>query len=146
MGGSDREALLARLNAGNRGTLMDTLGIVYCDVGDDFLEAAMPVTSSVHQPMGILHGGATAALAETVGSAASALRLDLSRQAPVGLSLSISHLRSLSAGRVIARADATHIGRSTHVWEIRVRDDRGRRIAAATLTMMIIDRANQTAA
>ncbi len=136
----DKSRVLERLNAGCADTLMATLGIRYVDVGDDFLVATLPVGPAVHQPAGILHGGATAALAESVGSAASALRLDLERQAPVGLELSINHLRSVREGLISARAELVHGGRSTHLWDIRISDEQGRRIAWARLSMMILDR------
>jgi len=113
-------------------------------VGEDFLVATMPVGPAVHQPAGILHGGATAALAESVGSAASALRLDLSRQMPVGMELSINHLRSMRSGLVSARADLVHGGRSTHLWDIRIQDEQARQVAWARLSTMILDREKQT--
>lgn len=137
---SDKPALLNRLNAGSAQTLMDTLDIRYTDVGEYWLEASMPVGPRVHQPMGILHGGASAALAESVGSAASALLLDLQTHYPVGLELSIHHIRSVSAGTLIARAEIVHSGRSTHLWDITLRDEAGHKIAWAQLSMMILSR------
>lgn len=136
----DKTRVLERLNAGCANTLMATLGIRYVDVGEDFLVATLPVGPAVHQPAGILHGGATAALAESVGSAASALRLDLDRQMPVGLELSIHHLKSVREGLVSARAGLVHGGRSTHLWDIRIRDEQSRQVAWARLSMMILDR------
>lgn len=132
--------VLGRLNADCAGTLMETLGIRYVDVGPDFLVATLPVGPSVHQPAGILHGGASAALAESVGSAASALRLDLERQVPVGLELSINHLKSVRSGLLSARAELVHAGRSTHLWDIRIRDQHDRAVAWARLSLMILDR------
>jgi len=134
------ERILARLNATNADTLMSHLEIEYTAVGERFLEASMPVTARHHQPMGILHGGASAALAESVGSAASALQLDLDRQFAVGLALDINHLKSLREGRVTARAEAIHLGRSTHLWDIRLRDEKDRTIAVSRLSMMVLDR------
>lgn len=136
----DKAGVLERLNAGCANTLMATLGIRYIDVGEDFLVATLPVGPAVHQPAGILHGGATAALAESVGSAASALRLDLERQMPVGLELSINHLKSVREGLISARAELVHGGRSTHLWDIRIADEHGRQVAWARLSMMILDR------
>lgn len=132
--------ILDWLNTSNSNTLMERLDIEYTAVGERFLEATMPVTSAVHQPMGILHGGATAALAESVGSAASALQIDHQRQFAVGMALDINHLRSVKEGVVIARADAVHLGRSTHLWDIRVRDEQDRTIAVSRLSMMVLDR------
>jgi 1,4-dihydroxy-2-naphthoyl-CoA hydrolase len=138
--GDKAARVLERLNASNPDTLMAHLEMVYSAVGDDYLEAEMPVTPRVHQPMGILHGGATAALAESVGSAASAMRLDLSRQVAVGMELNINHVSSARSGKIIARAEAVHLGRSTHLWDIRVRDHDDRLIAVARLRMMVLDR------
>lgn len=134
------KGLLERINRFNPGTLMETLGICYCDVGRDFLEASMPVGPAVHQPMGLLHGGATAVLAESVGSAASALHLEPSTHYAVGLELSVNHLKSAREGTAIARAEPLHLGRSTHLWDIGVRDGNDRRIAVARLTMMVLPR------
>ena len=135
-----REALLAKLNQSSANTLMQTLGIEYTDVGEGFLEATLPVGPAVHQPMGILHGGATAALAESVGSAASALLLNLETHYPVGLELSINHIRSMREGKVRARADLVHQGRSTHLWNISIRDEEGRMVAWSRLSMMVLAR------
>lgn len=139
-----RQQILERLNATNVGNLMEHLGIVYSDVDDDYLEATMSVEPCVHQPMGILHGGATAALAESVASAASALRIDLGKQFAVGMELSINHLKSVRSGRIMARAEPVHLGRSTHLWDIRIRDENGRQIAVARLSMMILSRDRAT--
>ena len=136
----DKQALLKRLNQSSRNTLMETLDIVYVDAGDDFLEAAMPVTPKVHQPMGLLHGGATAALAESVGSAASVLRINLQRQTVVGMELSINHLKSATSGQIRARATLIHGGRRTHLWEIRITDQNNRLVAVSRLTMMVLER------
>lgn len=134
-GGS--EQALEQLNRIVPGTLMETLGIRYTDCGDDFLVATMPVDARHHQPYGILHGGATAALAESVGSAASGLRLQGSGFFAVGLELAINHLRPVREGTLTARAEAAHLGQSTHLWQIDIRDDQDRRVALAKLTMMV---------
>jgi len=136
----DYEAAVALLNAHRDQTLMATLDIVYTRAGPDFLEATMPVGPKCHQPMGILHGGASAALAESVASAASALKLHGAGRQAVGLELAINHLGAIRAGTLHARAEAIHIGRSTHLWQIDIRDESGRRIALAKLTMMVLDR------
>ena len=138
----DKQQILKRLNASCADTLMATLDIRYVDVGENYLVATMPVGPKVHQPAGILHGGATAALAESVGSAASALSLNLEKQVPVGLELSINHLKSVREGLISARAERVHGGRSTHLWDIRIHDEQSRPIAWARLSMMILDRAS----
>jgi len=134
-----------RLDQFNRmipGTLMETLGIRYTDFGDRFLEATMPVDGRHLQPMKILHGGATAALAESVASAASAAWLHETKETarmPVGLDLSINHVRAVRQGIVTAHAEAVHLGRSTHLWQIRITDDQDRLIALARLTVMVLE-------
>ncbi len=135
-----RESLLERLNDSSRGTLMEALEIRYSDVGDEYLEATMPVNARVHQPMGLLHGGATAALAESVGSAASALRVDIQTQSVVGTALAVNHLRGMREGMVTARAEPVHLGRTTQLWSIRVVDESGRLVADARLNMMVLDK------
>ena len=118
----DKERALAVVNGLLPGTLMETLDIRYTDAGEGFLEAVMPVDSRHHQPMGILHGGATATLAESVASAASGLALSGTGRRPVGLDLAVNHVRSVSSGQIRARAEAAHLGRSTHLWQIRIVD------------------------
>ncbi|MGK7296304.1 MAG: PaaI family thioesterase [Candidatus Wenzhouxiangella sp. M2_3B_020] len=140
----DKQRTLDALNRLVPGTLMETLGIRYTDAGETFLEATMPVEPRHHQPMGILHGGATAALAESVGSAASGYRLSGSGRHAVGLELSINHVRGLREGEVTARADALHLGRSTHLWQITVTGGDGRLIAHAKLTMMVMSDAGKS--
>lgn len=135
----DRKERMDRFNRMIPGTLMETLGISYTDAGEGFLEATMPVDARHLQPMRILHGGATAALAESVASAASAAELQDTGRYPVGLDLGINHLRGVSGGVLTARAEAVHLGRSTHLWQIRITDDRGRLIALAKLTLMVLD-------
>jgi 1,4-dihydroxy-2-naphthoyl-CoA hydrolase len=122
------------------GTLMETLGISYTACGEGFLEAAMPVDARHLQPMQILHGGATAALAESVASAASAAALSGTGRYPVGLDLGINHLRGVRQGVLTARAEAIHLGRSTHLWQIRITDDQDRLIAMAKLTLMVLEK------
>ncbi len=129
---------LNALNQTRQHTAVAHLGIHFSAIGDDWLEATMPVDERTKQPAGILHGGATALLAETVGSVASVLIIDWPQQQAVGIELNISHLRSISEGVVIGRAAPIRIGRRTHVWDIRVRDEGDRLIAVARLTMAII--------
>jgi len=141
----DKKDALALVNDQVAGTLMETLGIRYSDAGEGFLEAVMPVDSRHHQPMGILHGGATAALAESVASAAAGLALAGTGRKPVGLDLTVNHIRSVTGGEVTARAEAVHLGRSTHLWRIGIVDDRGRLIAQAKLLIMVLEPAADAA-
>ncbi len=134
----DKEKILQKLNDACTNTLMQTLGIRYTDVGEDYLTAEMEVNERVHQPAGILHGGASIALAESVGSAASTLLVPSGEYNIVGLNLNARHIKSLRSGKAIARATLLHKGRSTHYWEIRIHSDRGDLISICHLTNMIL--------
>lgn len=136
----NKQKTLELFNASNKNTLMQTLEIEYTDVGTDFLTAKMPVNSKVYQPMRILHGGATAALAETVGSAASIFFIDPKKQVTKGLELSINHLKSKKDGFVFATAKILHKGRTTHLWEIRITDEENNLISLAKLTNIVLDK------
>lgn len=134
----NKEAILQQLNAIVPNTLLETLQISYTDVGEDFLTAKMPVNPSVHQPQGLLHGGATVALAETVGSTASHLFIDTSKYKVKGLEISANHLKSKQEGEVFATARPIHKGRTTHLWEIRVEDETGNLISLCKLTTIVL--------
>lgn len=136
----DKEKTLAKLNSLNKNTLMETLKIEFVDVGADFVIAKMPVNSSVHQPYGILHGGATAALAETVGSCASALFVDTKTKIVKGIELSINHLKSKKEGTVFGVAKPIHKGRTTHLWEIKIVDEDEQLISICKLTNIVLDK------
>lgn len=129
---------LDELNRLSRGTLIEHLGIVFTAAGDDWLQATMPVDERTRQPYGLLHGGASVVLAETVGSTASYLCIDTSKYYCVGLEVNANHLRGLRSGRVTAVAKAVHLGRSTHVWEIRLHGDDGKPSCISRLTMAIV--------
>ena len=124
-----------------RPTLANALGIELVALTDDYLEGRMPVDGRTHQPMGLLHGGASVALAETLGSVAAALRLpDRTRQACVGLEINANHLRGVRDGWVRGRATPVHIGRSTQVWEIRItHEETDALVCISRLTMAVID-------
>ncbi|WP_213522393.1 PaaI family thioesterase [Nonlabens sp.] len=134
----DKEKILQRCNAISRNTLMETLNIDFVDVGDDFLTARMPVTSKVHQPDGVLHGGASVALAESVGSAASYLFLDTDHFTVRGLEISANHTRSKKDGHVFATARFLHKGRTTQLWEIRITDEEDKLISICKLTTIAL--------
>ncbi|RZA20044.1 MAG: hotdog fold thioesterase, partial [Lysobacteraceae bacterium] len=112
------------LNARSTGTLMETLGIEFTELGDGYLRATMPVDARTHQPYGLLHGGASVALAETLGSSAGMLMAG--GNAVVGLEINANHLRAVRSGIVTGTARAVHVGRSTQVWEIRIEDEAGK--------------------
>ncbi len=132
------KSALEKLNAINKGTLMETLDITYTEIGDDFLVATMPVNSRVHQPMGLLHGGATVALAESVGSAASYYFLDHEKQEVRGLEINANHVRSVREGLVKATARILHKGRTTVLWEIKIEDEKHRLVSICKLTCIIL--------
>ena len=130
---------IAELQAHGRDTLVNHLGIEFLELGPDFLRARMPVDSRTHQPAGLLHGGASAALAETLASEASLLCLDRSRQRCVGLEINANHVRGAQSGFVVGIARPIHIGRSTHVWDVRITDERGKLVCVARMTMAILN-------
>lgn len=117
---------------------METLGIRFVDFGEDYLEAVMPVSAKVHQPAGLLHGGANAALAESVGSCGSFIMLADPNAGVVGIEINANHLRSVTDGEVRARGVILHKGGRTHVWEIKIYDADGRLLSVCRLTNMII--------
>lgn len=138
----DKAEILKKFNERNPNTLMETLDIEYVDVGEGYLTAKMPVTSKVHQPYGQLHGGATAALAETVGSAASRFFIDGKTQLVNGIELTINHIKSKREGMVFATARNIHKGRSTHLWEVRIEDEEGKLISICKMTNIILEKKN----
>lgn len=121
-----------------KNTLMQTLNIEYIDVGKDFLTAKMPVNSTVHQPMGLLHGGASVALAESVGSAASMLFVNPEEYEVRGIEISANHLKSKREGEVFATARIIHKGSKLHLWEIKITDENNQLISLCKLTNMIL--------
>ncbi len=131
---------LEKLNAMTSDTLMQTLGIVYTEIGEDYLVATMPVNSAVHQPMGLLHGGATVALAESVASAASMLFVDQEKYEVRGLEISANHLKSKKEGEIIATARIIHRGRTTQLWEVRVEDENGDLISLCRQTNIVLEK------
>lgn len=132
---------LEGLNALNKGTMGEAIGVEFTDYGEDYLEATIPVDHRTVQPMGLLHGGASVALAETLGSIAGVLVLeDTDQQAVVGIEINANHLRSARKGKVTGRVMPVRIGRSIQVWLIIIRDEQERQICESRLTTMVIDR------
>lgn len=134
----DLSKKLQILNSMTKNTLMETLGIIFTGVGEDFLEATMPVNSKVYQPMGLLHGGATVALAESVGSAASHMFIDNDIFTVKGIEITANHLKSKKTGIVTATAQILHKGKTTHLWKIEITDEKGRLISFCKLTNIIL--------
>ena len=131
---------LNEITARNKGTMGDFLGIEYIEIGDDFLKARMPVNERTRQPIGIMHGGASCVLAETVGSNAANFCVDLSKQYCVGLDINTNHIRAVRDGYVIAIAKPFHIGKSTHVWSIEIFDANNKIVSINRLTMAVLNR------
>ena len=131
---------LDRINGWNRNTLVEHLGMRVTEVGDDFVRGTMPVDARTHQPFGLLHGGASVALAESLGSLAANLTLDSAREMAVGLDINANHVRAVTTGQVTGTARVLHRGRTTQVWEIRIEDDGGRLVCISRLTMAVVPR------
>lgn len=134
----DKKKKLEALNEMCKNTLNTTLQITYTDCGEDYLVATMPVNERVHQPDGILNGGATMALAETVGSPTSILAIDRERYSVRGIEFSANHLRSVRSGVITATGRIIHKGKTIHLVEIKIEDDRGRLISLCKLTNYIL--------
>ena len=134
----DKSTLLKKINERNQGTLMQTLKIEFTDIGDDFLIARMLVTAAVHQPDGVLHGGATAALAETVGSSAAAVFCNQEGHMLRGIDVSAKHVRGVRTGYVYAKAMPLHKGKTMQVWSIEITDDEQRLVSSCSLTTIVL--------
>ena len=123
-----------------RNTLAAHLGIRVIEIGPDYLRATMPVNSQTHQPMGVLHGGASVALAETVGSLAANMCVDPEKYVCLGQEINANHLRPVSSGIVTATARPFHLGNRSQVWHIEIRDERDKLICVSRLTMAVVER------
>jgi len=130
---------LADLNAMSHGTAMEPLGIVFTEIGRDFLRGTMPVDARTRQPFGLLHGGASVLLAETLGSSAGNLCTPEGRLC-VGIEINANHLRAVRDGVVTGTARPLHVGGRTQVWEIRIEDDQGRLACISRLTLAVVPR------
>ena len=132
-----RDIDLARLNLGSTNTLMAHLGILYTEVGDDYLRGTMPVTAHTHQPMGLLHGGASVVLAETLGSVAGNLCVGLDHCC-VGLEINANHVRGKREGVVTGTARPLHLGATTQLWQIEIVDEAGRLVCTSRITLAVL--------
>ncbi|MEM6831586.1 MAG: hotdog fold thioesterase [Bacteroidota bacterium] len=130
---------LETLNDMSKGTMVEHVGIEFTAIGDDFIEATMPVDHRTKQPMGLLHGGASVVLAETLGSVAASSVLDLTKQYAVGLEINANHIKSAKNGLVKGKATPVHIGRGTHVWSIEIKNEEGNLVAISRITMAILN-------
>ncbi len=134
----NKEEKLSLLNRISCDTLMEHLGITYTEVGEDYLVAEMPVTSKHYQPMRILHGGATLALAESVGSALSVIHVDLDRFDVKGMEINANHIRSIKKGKLKATAKFIHKGRTSHIVEINICNELDKQISICRLTNVVL--------
>lgn len=131
---------LEQMEKSRANTMVDHLGIVFTEIGDDFLSARMPVDQRTKQPFGIMHGGASCALAETVASVAACHCVDPAKKICVGLEINTSHVKMARSGYVTGTARPLHIGRSTHLWEISIVNEQGQLISMSRLRMSVLDK------
>lgn len=136
----DMSKVLELMKSASQNTLIETLNIDFLEAGPNKVVATMPVTPRVHQPDGVLHGGASVALAETVGSYASFLNIDQEKQMVRGIEISANHLRGKKDGLVTATARPLHRGRTTHLWEIRIEDEENRLISLCKLSTIVLSK------
>ena len=134
-----RQVPLDQINAFRKDTLMEVLDITCIELGDDYLVATMPVDHRTHQPMGLLHGGASAALIESIGSMGSTLLLDLSKEAPVGIEINANHIGGMKSGVVKAIGKIVHAGKRSHLWQVDLYDqETDKLICTGRLTIMVV--------
>jgi len=131
------DCTIDQLNAMSRDTAIQSLGIVFTEIGADYLRASMPVDARTRQPFGLLHGGASVLLAETLGSMAGGLCV-ADGQLVVGIEINANHVRGVRSGLVTGSARALHVGRNTHVWDIRIEDERGQLVCVSRITLAVI--------
>ncbi len=127
-----------QLNAMRANTMIGTLDIQITEIGDDYVRGTMPVDARTHQPYGLLHGGASVSLAETLGSICAMLCCDPKTERAVGLDINANHMRAVTSGRVTGTARPIHVGRSTQVWEIRIEDEAGKLVCISRLTTIVV--------
>ena len=136
-----KQVPLELINGMNKNTMMEALGIECVEIGDDYVVSTIPVDHRTHQPMGLLHGGASAALIESMGSMGSVLLIDTDKYAPVGLEVNANHVGGVKSGSVRAKATVVHAGKRTHVWQVDIKDEAtGKLVCTGRLTVMIVER------
>ncbi|MBM3160741.1 MAG: PaaI family thioesterase [Bacteroidetes bacterium] len=136
-----KQVSLSLINSKNKNTLMEVLGIECIELGLDYIKCLMPVDQRTHQPMGLLHGGASAALIESIGSMGSSLMIDLEKFQPVGLEVNCNHISGITDGFVIGTGKIIHAGKRTHVWSVNISEaNTDRLICTGRLTVLIIEK------
>ncbi len=136
----NKELTIEDFKSFGKGTMAEYIGIEWVEAGEDFLKARMPVDHRTNQPYGLLHGGASCTLAETIGSVASAMVVDHSKFVCVGLEINANHVRSARQGFVTGVASALHLGANTHVWDIKIYDELEKLVCISRLTVAVIPR------
>ena len=136
----NKELTIEDFKSFGKGTMAEYIGIEWVEAGEDFLKAKMPVDHRTNQPYGLLHGGASCTLAETIGSVASAMVVDHSKFVCVGLEINANHVRSARQGFVTGVASALHLGANTHVWDIKIYDELEKLVCVSRLTVAVIPR------
>jgi 1,4-dihydroxy-2-naphthoyl-CoA hydrolase len=128
------------LNESSKNSMVDHLGIVFTDVGENFISAKMPVDHRTRQPLGLLHGGASVALAETIGSVAATFSVDHEKFTCVGLEINANHVKRMTDGWVIGTAKPIHIGKSTQIWEIIINNESGDLVCISRITLAVVEK------
>jgi 1,4-dihydroxy-2-naphthoyl-CoA hydrolase len=136
----DKKVQIDELRQFSKNTMVEHLGIEFTELDGNHISARMPVDHRTHQPMGLLHGGASVALAETLGSVASSLLVDMQGYSCVGIEINANHIKSVSSGFVHGTATPLHVGRKTHVWDIRITNEEHALVCVSRLTVAIVDK------
>tara|TARA_B100001057_G_C22121202_1_gene670848 strand:- start:99 stop:527 length:429 start_codon:yes stop_codon:yes gene_type:complete len=131
-----------KLNEISKNTMLTHLGILFTEIGSNYIVAKMPVNSTTSQPMGILHGGASVTLAESIGSIGSHLMIDSSKESAVGIEINANHVGSAYSGNVIGKGTIIHRGKTTHIWNIELKDENDKLISVSRLTVMILKKSS----
>ena len=130
-----------QLNTISKNTLLSHIGIVFTEIGEDYITAKMPVNSTTSQPMGILHGGASVTMAESIGSVGSHILIDNEKESAVGIEINSNHISGAKNGFVFGTGKMIHKGKSTHIWSIEIKDEKDKLISISRLTVMILKKA-----
>jgi len=136
----DKSIDVSQLQDFSKNTMVEHLGMEFLELGEDYISAKMPVDHRTHQPMGLLHGGASVALAETLGSVASSILVDMNSHYCVGLEINANHIKSARSGFVYGVARPIHIGEKTHVWDIKITNENKKLVCISRLTVAVIRR------
>ena len=136
----DKSEKIKHIKRLSQNTMVQHIGIEFTDIGDDFVCGKMPVDHRTKQPLRMLHGGASAAFAETLASVASTLQVDLEKQYCVGLDINANHIRSVKSGWVFGEANPIHLGKKTQIWQIKIKNEKGEMVCISRMTMAVLDR------